>query len=137
MEVDVSMSPATVHTATAEAQYEHRDHRLRTAYCGEKSTGATGSAFAGVRRVRRPAAKRPDSERRGTEGKTPRTDAYKEPKAELKHSPPETLPPKLDVVLELPELVRLDRLVPRHHHLADELPASPVQSTRISGHAKR
>ena len=36
-------------------------------------------------------------------------------------SPPEALPSELDIVLQLAELVRLDRLVPRHDHLADEL----------------
>ena len=40
-------------------------------------------------------------------------------------SPPEALPSELDIVLQLAELVRLDRLVPRHDHLADELWRSP------------
>ena len=42
-----------------------------------------------------------------------------------RHLPPEALPSELDVVLQLAELVRLDRLVPRHDHLPHELPAKP------------
>ena len=43
----------------------------------------------------------------------------------VKYVPPEALPSELDIVLQLPKLVRLDGLVPGHDHLADELPARP------------
>ena len=65
----------------------------------------------------------------GYSGKASRRDAYKRPRRRRRtrrtsngHSPPEALPPELDVMLELPELVRLYRLVAGHHHLAHELP---------------
>lgn len=48
--------------------------------------------------------------------------------SKLADLPPESLPPELDVVLQLAELVRLDRLVPRHDHLAHELPAESFMS---------
>ena len=79
----------------------------------------TGSAFAddaGFHRTRR--------ERSGAEGEEEKTalgDTYKRPYRCRKNSPPKALPPKLDVVFELSELVRLDRLVPGHDHLPHEL----------------
>ena len=53
-----------------------------------------------------------------------------------RHLPPEALPSELDVVLQLAELVRLDRLVPRHDHLPHELPAKP-RSIRTCSNAQR
>ena len=59
--------------------------------------------------------------------------------SKLADLPPESLPPELNVVLQLAELVRLDRLVPRHDHLAHELPAEAFMrnSNRHTAERKR